>query len=189
MGLTAIAMGVVLQSGNSYVSGYNALLNNPVAELYSNDGLYFSPSGGVQRSKLSVHMSGLNNDLYKINQKHQVSIKGVIDNICSALSLGKDVLASLCDVTRQTVYNWVEKPDSLKPSTAERLFQLNVAATEWKQAGYTVKRSQLNIPLVSGSSLIDILQEKPLDREKLMFAGSRMNLVDLIADDLADPFA
>jgi hypothetical protein len=189
MGLgVAFSVGGVLNGGMPYSGGYTTPLSEPVSEVYYDD-LFFAPSGGIQKSKLSTHVSGLISEPYKVNSKHQLLIQNVIENVCDVFALSKGSLAELCDVTRKTVYNWIDKPDTLRSHSARRLFELNVAAIDWKQSGFKLDKVQLKAPVLGRESILSILNESPLNKERLLFAGSRLNILSLTSDKISDPFA
>ena len=99
-----------------------------------------------------------------------------LENIKSAFSLTNDDLAKIIGVTRKTLHNW--KIGKIGNSEKrQRVFELFMLATDWNKIGFSKNKLDLNQPIVHGKSVVDLLSEENLDREKILFAGSRIALL------------
>lgn len=100
-----------------------------------------------------------------------------LENIKSAFSLTNDDLAKIIGVTRKTLHNW--KTGKIGNSEKrQRVFELFMLATDWNKIGFSKNKHDLNQPIVHGKSVVDLLSEENLNREKILFAGSRIALLN-----------
>ena len=100
-----------------------------------------------------------------------------LENIKSAFSLTNDDLAKIIGVARKTLHNW--KTGKIGNSEKrQRVFELFILATDWNKIGFSKNKHDLNQPIVHGKSVVDLLSEENLNREKILFAGSRIALLN-----------
>ena len=71
----------------------------------------------------------------------------------------------------------------------KRIFELSSAAQAWKHAGYSGEKHQLRQALLDGQSLFDILNQNKIDIQRLLFIGSRLNIMSSPKSNIGDPFA
>lgn len=115
-------------------------------------------------------------------------LESLLERIQSAFGLNKDELAKVCNTTRKTIYNWLGGTSEPQERNRERLFVLDVLADDWAGAGYSTDRVILKQPIVDGRSVFEMLCEDPIDRDLVLFAGSRIALHDR-RSPLMDPFS
>lgn len=115
-------------------------------------------------------------------------LRVVLMQIETVFGLTRDELAKVCGTVRKTVYNWLDGKSEPRKTSLQRLFELNVIARDWSEAGYASGRTDIRQPLVSDRSILDMLCEEPLDRELIMFAGSRLSIKEP-SIVLSNPFA
>lgn len=114
--------------------------------------------------------------------------QNIINEISSCFNLTKEELASVCKVqSRKTLYNWMEGRQP-RASTMERLFDLLMIATAWKQSNFPNDYESLRRASLGKSSVLEMLKSDTLDREKILFAGSRLALINSGSTLLRDPF-
>lgn len=70
-----------------------------------------------------------------------------------------------------------------------RIFDLLVIARAWISSGFTTDREQLHEPVLGNQSVFDLLSQSEIDKERILFAGSRLNMLSPAKDELSDPFA
>ncbi len=78
--------------------------------------------------------------------------------------------------------------EALKP-TFSRIFDLYMIARDWKTTGLSSNAHQLHTPILDNQSIFDLLREEFLDKERILFAGSRLSLLSKTQTALIDPFA
>lgn len=99
-----------------------------------------------------------------------------LENIKNAFSLSNDELANIIGVSRKTLHNW--KTGNIRSSEKrKRIFDLFLLATNWSNAGFSGNRHDLEKKILNGKSILDLLVEEDLNAEKILFAGSRIDLL------------
>lgn len=150
--------------------------------------LLYRASGGGISTLLSNTPSGANT---KVHIKSQNNLALAVDEICLAFGLTKEELAQICKIqSRKTLYNWINGESKPRKAAMNRIFDLLLTARSWTSSGFTVDREYLHTPLLNDQSLFDLLSESRIDKERILFAGSRINmLLSQTAKDFSDPFA
>ncbi|MDO4230432.1 MAG: hypothetical protein Q4C98_11510 [Capnocytophaga sp.] len=100
-----------------------------------------------------------------------------LENIKKTFSLTNDELAKVIGVTRKTLHNWKTGVTS-RAENRQRIFNLFMLAQNWNKAAFSQNKHELNQPIINGKSVIDLLSEEYLDSEQILFAGSRINLLN-----------
>lgn len=90
---------------------------------------------------------------------------------CFALS--DEELANVMGVSRKTLYNW-EKQGISKEKDRQRVFELSVIAEDWEYNKLSTSKEDLFTPILGSISVMQMLTDKDLDREKIIFAGRRL---------------
>ncbi len=104
------------------------------------------------------------------------TLPGNLENIKNAFSLSNDELANIIGVSRKTLHNW--KTGNIRSSEKrKRIFDLFLLATNWSNSGFSGNRHDLEKKILNGKSILDLLVEEDLDAEKILFAGSRIDLL------------
>ena len=88
---------------------------------------------------------------------------------------GAKELGSLCGVSDIEVIKYRQTIDD---DVFNHLFGLSKVARSWRGYGYPApSRADLNEELLMGpNTLLEALSERPLDPEKILFIGSRLNM-------------
>lgn len=147
----------------------------------------FQGSGGSYTSIFSASPSGAKTQV-KINGKSRLA--GVVEEICSAFGLTKEEFAQICKIqSRKTLYNWINGEAFPRKTTMSRMYDLLLVAREWKKAGFSGSRENLNSRVVDNKSLLQMLSEEQVDRNLIIFAGSRLSLASPQRAKISDPFA
>lgn len=102
--------------------------------------------------------------------------------------LTKTELAQVLKTTRKTIYNWLAETSTPQKRNLNRIFDLVIVANDWADAGFEVDRVTLHRQVIDGSSVFGLLRDETIDRERILFAGSRLSLSQS-PQPLADPFA
>jgi len=154
----------------------------------SNSKLFFaeSISGGMQ-------LKIINKELQKgscIEQRYKLSLKSLIDSVQHTFNLTVEEIASVCLVSRKTIYNWKDgdKPNKPNKQKLKRLLDASILAKEWSRVLPDISREALELPVVNDKSVISMLLENELNKDLILFAGSRLSM-DVELPSLEDPFA
>lgn len=131
---------------------------------------------------------------FRISIKKTVNSESTFDKIVEKISvtfnLTKNELADVCQVrTRKTLYNWIDGSSKPHKSTMKRIYELFDIAQAWRQSSYPNTAESIHSPVVDGRSVFDLLQEDKLDKERVLFAGTRLALANETQPKLEDPFA
>ncbi len=178
-----------------YASGaFNRYANPPAIHLILPEGeglkqtfSLYQGSGGEVASLLSITPSGANTQVHKAPQN---KLATAVNEICLAFGLTKEELAQVCKVqSRKTLYNWINGEAKPRKSAMSRVFDLLVTARAWLSSGFIADREQLHEPVLGNQSVFDLLSQPEIDKERILFAGSRLNMLSSAKDDLSDPFA
>ena len=110
-----------------------------------------------------------------------------VSDICSAFGLTKEELATLCDTTRKTLYNWIDGKVKPRKKSINRVFDLLVVAREWQHAGFSGASTSLHQAVLGEKSVFDLLQQPEIDKDRILFAGSRLTMMSP-GGSIADPF-
>ena len=191
-------MGIVADSGttdNYIASGADQRFINPAAihlvlskeELEQINGLY-QGSGGNLSGLFSNTLSGANNIPSELNIQESKFCR-TINYISTVFGLTKKELASVCGVSRKTLYNWIDGVSQPRKKTIKRVFDLFIIAQTWSQSGFTYDEKLLHQPILEETSLFDLLLAENLNQELVLFAGSKINLSSVELNQLEDPFA
>ena len=176
MGLVAIRPGAQHQPACPWVS-YDP--GEPAPEELTVDStggcleIFFSEASGELR-ELSFIRSMLAEVLEsKPGEPH---FRNMLETIGRIMGLNKSQLAEACGLrTRKTLYSWATGAVPRKKST-QRIHLLYRAALDWRRSGFLHPEKVLNLPVLQGKSLLDLLREDPLDLEAIHFAGARLRM-------------
>ena len=112
-----------------------------------------------------------------------------LTQIEEAFGLNRVELANVCGTTRKSLYAWANGDVSPHKRNLQRLFELQLLARDWREAGFPNERAPVHEPVLGGRSVFDLLCDKALDSAQVRFAGSRLRLADAVGTSLSDPFA
>jgi len=190
MGLAAavdVSIDTYLASGafNHYVNRPAIYLSLSKEELESAYSLY-QGSGGVVSSIVSASPTGAK---IHIKQEPQGGLAATVQEICSAFGLTKEELTQVCKISsRKTLYNWINGDATPRKSAMSRIFDILAIARSIQNSGFKGSRELLHRPVIDGRSIFAMLSEPEIDKELILFAASRLNIMSP-AKTLADPFA
>lgn len=144
-------------------------------------------SGGMVACLFSISPSGAK---IQVHTEPRNKLANTISEICEAFYLTKEELAQACNIqSRKTLYNWINGDAKPRKSAMARVFDLLIAARAWQDSGFTTNRDQLHVPVLGGKSVFDLLNQPEIDKERILFAGSRLTMLAPAKDALIDPFA
>jgi hypothetical protein len=176
----------------SHSGSLNRLINPPAIhlvlprnEMLSRAFLY-QGSGGVVTSLIGANLSGASTSI-QVASQHRLT--EVVNDICTGFGITKEELAQICNIqSRKTLYNWM---NGAKPRKAamDKIYDLLVTVRAWTSSGFSVDHEQLFRPVVGGKSVFDLLSQPDIDKDLILFAGSRLSLLTPAKDTLLDPFA
>lgn len=148
---------------------------------------FYQGSGGEITTSLSITPSGASIDLYS---KPQNNLKTAIDTICSSFGLNIKELSEILNVkSRKSIYNWIKGETQPRKLTAKKIYELLLISNSWANSGFSADRDLLYRPVIDGKSVFDLLSEKQLNKELVLFSGSRLNAVLSKGKPLSDPFS
>ncbi len=100
-----------------------------------------------------------------------------LESIKNTFSLSNDELAKIIGVSRKTLHNW--KTGNIRSSEKrKRIFDLFLLATNWSNAGFSKNKHDLEKKMLNDKSIMDLLVEEDLNAEQILFAGSRIDLLN-----------
>ncbi len=176
-------------SSHQYVNPPGVHLMLSREELENRYGFY-QASGGALSTIYSVTLSGSNHIPTLIEQQSHNKLATTVQTIGSVFCLTKDELAQVCHVqSRKTLYNWIDGKANPRKTAMYRIFDLYTIAQAWKQAGFISDKVALHRPILDQLSLFDLLVRDSLDKELVLFAGSRLTLSSPTSNKIEDPFA
>jgi len=165
-----------------------AALSCPVANEYLEQQFgVFRGSGGSLVSNSLRTASGAN--LF-IQPAPKNNIREITDSIRDTFGLSVTALVNICHLqSRKTYYNWMDGKSTPHSSSMSRIYDLLLVAKAWKNAGFPNPKGQLTQPVLDDQSLLDLLNQAPINKDLILFAGSRLNLSAPPQATLRDPFA
>lgn len=81
-----------------------------------------------------------------------------------------EYLAEIIGISRKTLDNWVNGGIK-KAKDKQRVFELFMIAEDWNSNNLPTSYELISQPIVDGKSVVNLLQEDSLDKEKIIFAG------------------
>ncbi len=122
--------------------------------------------------------------------KTQSNLEITVEEVCSTFSLTKEEFTKICRIrSRKTLYNWINGEASPRKSAMHRLFDLLVVARAWQHYGFRCSREQLYQLMVGEQNIFEMLSQPKIDKELILFAGSRLNTILSPKRTLKSPFA
>lgn len=118
----------------------------------------------------------------------EVDFSSRLNQVKSTFDLTNEQLAEVVGSARKTVHNWMTGLNRPNRSKAKRILELNNIASKWTSRGFSSDRDTLFLKGQSGSSLLELLSEKELDQDMVIFHGASLHIAHLGEDDLEDPF-
>ena len=148
----------------------------------------FHRSGASQsqaaRPMYAIERTGMVIDLNIVEFKDR-NIKQIQNLIQQAFSLDTSQFAQVCKVTRKTVYDWADSTP--QEANLRRLYLLEKLARNWINSGFSIQKNQLQMNVIGNDSLLDLLCLDSIDEQKILFAGTRLNM-QAEPQTLNDPF-
>jgi hypothetical protein len=175
-------------------TNYSSYINPPAIHLIlSEDEVLeqkfslYQGSGGKAASLLNNTPSGANTQIKK--ETHN-KLADTINEICLSFGMTKDELTQVCKIqSRKTLYNWINGETTPRKSAMSRIFDLLLISKAWRNSGFPTGQNYLHEAVVGNQSVFDLLQQPEIDKERILFAGSRLNLFFLEKNSLSDPFS
>lgn len=185
-----------LHNNNYIASGSVGSGSVPVAIYYElseveleRTSVNYIASGGFASHFFTTDLSGSNNTFgdTKISENN---ISRIVKEIRSVFGLTKKEFASVCQIkSRKTLYNWIDGVSVPRKKTMGRMFDLRIISEAWVQSALSIDKESLHQPVLDGVSIYELLMKDILDKELILFAGSRLNMPSMSNNKLKDPFA
>ncbi len=153
-------------------------------------GLY-QGSGGQLSGLSNTVFSGTINIIINEDQVDKNSkLDSIINTISDTFGLTKDDLTKICRVqSRKTLYNWIDGTSTPRNHAMHRIYNLYNIAQAWLYAGFQLDKATLHFPVLDTNSIFDLLSQDELDKEQILFAGSRLSVTRETKKSIKDPFA
>lgn len=136
----------------------------------------------TQAQAFSRH-SGCSNSIYTIDQMSRVTGSNIrikyntrqsqLSVIKKYFHLNDQELADTIGVSRKTLYNWQIKGIN-KEKDRQRVFELSVIAEDWNYNQLHTTKEKLSKAVLGSTSVMQLLMNEELDKEKIIFAGRRL---------------
>lgn len=117
---------------------------------------------------------------------HQLLL--ILDQLRTVFKLTREELANICLVTRKSFYNWQNGESEPREKTFKRIFELNLIARACQASGARFTRDQIRSQVLESKSILELLMQRKLDQNKILFAASRLQLQQT-SKSIEDPFA
>ncbi len=118
----------------------------------------------------------------------EVDFSSRLNQVKSTFDLTNEQLVEVVGSARKTVHNWMAGLNRPNRSKAKRILELNNIASKWTSRGFSSDRGILLLKGQSGSSLLELLSEKELNQDMVMFHGASLHIASLVEDALENPF-
>lgn len=142
---------------------------------------------GITTSILSPPPTATN---IQIQPATQSKFTIIVEEICHTFDLTKEEFTKICKIkSRKTLYNWINGEASPRKSAMNRIFDLLIVIREWEQADLKCNKEQLHYPILGQQSIYKMLQQDKIDKERILFAGTRLNLLYSTKNIIIDPFS
>jgi hypothetical protein len=113
----------------------------------------------------------------------------IVQQIRSVFELTMEEFGSACHTqSRKTPYNWVNGSSNPHKDALKRIYDLQLAALAWKDAGFFCDSQVLHVPALNGKSLFDLLRQDKVDVDSILFLGGRLNMLYEKQVSISDPF-
>jgi hypothetical protein len=113
----------------------------------------------------------------------------IVQLIRSVFELTMEEFGSTCHAqSRKTPYNWVNGSSNPHKDALKRIYDLQLAALAWKDAGFFCDSQILHAPALNGKSLFDLLKQDKVNIDKVLFLGGRLNMLYEKQVSISDPF-
>lgn len=175
---------ITIERALSRTGGQVSAVHQPLPLDWNSLGLRGEGSGGTIVPEFFTLSSG---SYALVTTVEEDPLRTLIQRIESTFGMTREELAKACKTTRKTIYNWLNHEAEPQARNRQRLFDLDILARDWADAGYPQRQDQLNRPLIDGRTVMDLLADDTIDRELILFAGSRLAIGDVNAV-LKDPF-
>lgn len=155
-------------------------------ELLKRTSILYQGSGGKVASLLVSSPSGTNAQIYSAPKN---KLATAVKEISTAFGLTKKELSQVCELkSPKTIYNWIDGKTAPRQSAKKRVFDLLVSARAWRNSGFVADRELLHEPIIEGQSILHLLSQPEIDKARILFAGSRLNLISPATEEHSDPF-
>lgn len=120
----------------------------------------------LQQAKSGQNFTIINQQVSSIGEK--------LELIKSVFFLSEEDLARIVGVGRKTLFNWKQQVSEPSKDKTQRVFDLYILAKNWQNSQYLANSFDMSTPILLGKSIKEMLSEKNLDSEKILFAGNRL---------------
>ena len=121
-------------------------------------------------------------------ESSQNKVDIALQEICSAFGLTKDELKQICKVqSRKTLYNWIDGKSTPRRENMKRIFDILITARAWLDSGFAGNTAWLHQPVIDEKSVFDLLNENEVNKELIIFAGTRLYMQSPSKGPIADP--
>lgn len=149
--------------------------------------ILYQGTGGSIASFTDIVASGAST---KIIPNSQNNLASAVNEICRSFGITKDELTQICNIqSRKTLYNWINGESTPRKSAMNKMFDLLLTARAWSSSGFAIDRAKLFHPVVNNESVFEMLKSEKIDRDLIMFAGTRLHYAPQQFESLVDPFA
>lgn len=165
---------------------FNRVLNKDQLEELKSFNL-FQGSGGTVSNLNLISLTGSKTE---IQVSKQETLDKVVKEIMSTFDLTKEEQSSVFKVSsRKTLYNWIDGITTPRKTAMNRIFELLIIARDWKSSGLIASPESLRKPVVKKKSVLGLLSEDTLNREQILFAGSRLKIFIEEPKTISNPFS
>lgn len=194
MGLVAYDVSLDTYCHSSGSSSLSRFANRPAihlvipdVELIKQQFALFQGSGGKLMPHNSNIQSGGN---VAVNIPAPDKTLSALKEISTFFGLTKLELAQILQLqSTKSLYNLLNGKTETRKSTIDRVFDLLIVTRALKGSGLNTISEFIRQPILNRLSMLDLLKEKVIDQERIVFAASRLQLMTQPVKSLSDPFA
>ncbi|MCF6299079.1 MAG: hypothetical protein L3J01_04290 [Thiomicrorhabdus sp.] len=113
-----------------------------------------------------------------VNEVKKPKLSELLMTIKSSFDLTSEQMKGVLNVSsRKTYYNWLnDSSNEPRNESKQRIFLLSQIVKEWKGNGYPANKDILLVPVMKNKTLLQMLSNKSLNSEQILFAGSRLKM-------------
>ena len=132
-------------------------------------------AGGTVSSLLNAIIVG---ERPHVSSEPNTTLDSVVTEICSTFGLTRKELIQVARIQSvEKLDSWIHTDEKAEKAAMNRLFDLYLVSDAWSTYGFGPDREQLFYPVIDGQSIFDMLNESNIDKELIIFSGSRLNLI------------
>ena len=114
----------------------------------------------------------------QVSSELNAKFESVVNDICSTFGLTREELIQVARIQSvEKLDSWIHTEEEPEKAVRERLYDLIMVSRAWSTYGFCANREQLFLPVIDDQSIFDMLGKSNIDKELIIFAGSKLDLI------------